>query len=384
MNSSKLIQQCIQNQQKHQTYSPEDAILLIDEVKNFTFTDVKKKEVLIQSGKAHYSSMLSKEALPTEMQMEVFHASLERYKDKIADGVMYLAKEFEIKRKELGYDEIVIVSLIRAGLPLGANIQRYLRKEGVKSVHYGISIIRDKGIDAVAMKAIMREHPNAFITFVDGWIGKGAITRQLKKSCQQLGLQCYLYTLSDPTNDLTNDAPYSQDWLIPFGILGSVVSGLLSRTVYQETPRLHGAIYYDTLEYKATDVTAYYLDVIEQAIKERKEQFNAWYGSENKPVKVLQGNDEPIGVAPRYTEGNILSLCRFIMEHHNVAKINNIKPSIAEATRAVLRRVPEKVLVANKQDPDVALLLDLCKRNDVVVEEFNTTPYRAITIIKNS
>lgn len=384
MNSSKLIQQCIQNQQKHQTYSPEDAILLIDEVKNFTFTDVKKKETLIQSGKAHYSSMLSKEALPTEMQMEVFHASLERYKDKIADGVMYLAKEFEIKRKELGYDEIVIVSLIRAGLPLGANIQRYLRKEGVKSVHYGISIIRDKGIDAVAMKAIMREHPNAFITFVDGWIGKGAITRQLKKSCQQLGLQCYLYTLSDPTNDLTNDAPYSQDWLIPFGILGSVVSGLLSRTIYQETPRLHGAIYYDTLEYKATDVTAYYLDVIEQAIKERKEQFNAWYGSENKPVKVLQGNDEPIGVVPRYTEGNILSLCRFIMEHHNVAKINNIKPSIAEATRAVLRRVPEKVLVANKQDPDVALLLDLCKRNDVVVEEFNTTPYRAITIIKNS
>ena len=96
----------------------------------------------------------------------------------------------------------------------------------------------------------MREHPNAFITFVDGWIGKGAITRQLKKSCQQLGLQCYLYTLSDPTNDLTNDAPYSQDWLIPFGILGSVVSGLLSRTIYQETPRLHGAIYYDTLEYK--------------------------------------------------------------------------------------------------------------------------------------
>lgn len=384
MNSSKLIQQCIQNQQKHQTYSPEDAILLIDEVKNFTFTDVKKKETLIQSGKAHYSSMLSKEALPTEMQMEVFHASLERYKDKIADGVMYLAKEFEIKRKELGYDEIVIVSLIRAGLPLGANIQRCLRKEGVKSVHYGISIIRDKGIDAVAMKAIMREHQNAFITFVDGWIGKGAITRQLKKSCQQLGLQCYLYTLSDPTNDLTNDAPYSQDWLIPFGILGSVVSGLLSRTIYQETPRLHGAIYYDTLEYKATDVTAYYLDMIEQAIKERKEQFNAWYGSENKPVKVLQGNDEPIGVAPRYTEGNILSLCQFIMEHHNVAKINNIKPSIAEATRAVLRRVPEKVLVANKQDPDVALLLDLCKRNDVVVEEFNTTPYRAITIIKNS
>jgi len=80
----------------------------------------------------------------------------------------------------------------------------------------------------------------------------------------------------------------------------------------------------------------------------------------------------------------MLKLCQKIMTQFNVSKLNNVKPSIAEATRAVLRRVPEKVLVKDKNDPDVALLLSLCAKNGVQVEEYDIAPYRAVTIIKNS
>ena len=342
-----MIKQCIENQLKHQTYSPEDAILMVDEIKDFHFTDVKTKERLIQSGQAHYSTMLSKESLPTEMQMEVFEQSLERYKDKIAYGVMYLASNIQMKMNSQKKNEIVLISLIRAGLPLGVSIQRYLRSEGVKSTHYGVSIIRDKGID--------------------------------------LGIRRYFYALSDPTRDLTNDAPYKEDWLIPFGILGSVVSGLLSRTIYQEEPKLHGAIFFDDEEFKKKDVTQHYLKVIDKAILSRKEAFKTWNEQSNQYIlEVLDGNDEPLGIAPKFSEHGILTLCKRIMAQFNVSKLNNVKPSIAEATRAVLRRVPEKVLVKDKNDPDVALLLNLCAKNGVEVGECDIAPYRAVTIIKNS
>lgn len=380
-----MIKQCIENQKKHQTYSPDDVILLVDEIKNFKFTDVQKKEELIQSGKAHYSTMLSKESLPTPMQMAIFNQSLETYKDKIAYGVMYLSSNIQSKLASVKKEEVVLISLIRAGLPLGVSIQRFLKSEGVKSTHYGVSIIRDKGIDEVAMKAIMEAHPKAFIAFIDGWVGKGAITRQLSESCAKLGIPRYFYALSDPTRDLTNDAPYKEDWLIPFGILGSVVSGLLSRTVYQEKPKMHGAIFFDDDDFKKADVTQHYLSVIDQAIQRRKDTFKIWNNNSNQYIMdILEGNDEPLGIAPKFSEFTILELCRNIMKQFNVSKINNIKPSIAEATRAVLRRVPEKVLVKDKQDPDLVLLIELCRKNNVPVEVFDTSPYRAITIIKNS
>jgi hypothetical protein len=40
-----------------------------------------------------------------------------------------------------------------------------------------------------------------------------------------------------------------------------------------------------------------------------------------------------------------------IMGRENVRDVNRIKPGIAEATRAILRRVPNKVLVKDMDDP---------------------------------
>ena len=45
--------------------------------------------------------------------------------------------------------------------------------------HYAISIIRGRGIDEVALSRVLETHPASAIAFVDGWTGKGAITRDI-------------------------------------------------------------------------------------------------------------------------------------------------------------------------------------------------------------
>lgn len=69
---------------------------------------------------------------------------------------------------------------------------------------------------------------------------------------------------------------------------------------------------------------------------------------------------------------------------YGITNINRIKPGIAEATRAVLRRVPEHVLVKRKDDKDVELLVYLTEQRGIKIEEVGETlgQYRAVTIIK--
>ncbi|MEX9938352.1 RNA-binding protein, partial [Providencia rettgeri] len=73
-----------------------------------------------------------------------------------------------------------------------------------------------------------------------------------------------------------------------------------------------------------------------------------------------------------------------LAEQYEVDSINRIKPGIAEATRAVLRRVPDHVFVRQMDDPDVALLVGLAKEKGIAVTEAGDAlgQYRAVTIIK--
>ncbi len=61
-----------------------------------------------------------------------------------------------------------------------------------------------------------------------------------------------------------------------------------------------------------------------------------------------------------------------------------MKPGIAEATRAVLRRVPERVFVTDPADPDLAALVHLTGAAGVPVEPLGDAlrPYRAVTVIR--
>ncbi|MNJ67723.1 Cysteine protease StiP precursor [compost metagenome] len=76
-------------------------------------------------------------------------------------------------------------------------------------------------------------------------------------------------------------------------------------------------------------------------------------------------------------------MVRGLAEQYDISNWNRIKPGIAEATRAVLRRVPDQVLVRDRNDADVQLLIHLTDRAGIEVQEASDLgPYRAVTIIR--
>ena len=54
-------------------------------------TPVDQKEELIQSGKKHYSDMLSQEPAPTQWHLDLFHRALDRGAERLAKEVTQLA-----------------------------------------------------------------------------------------------------------------------------------------------------------------------------------------------------------------------------------------------------------------------------------------------------
>ncbi|MCG3884461.1 cysteine protease StiP family protein [Photobacterium leiognathi] len=347
------------------SYSFNDVEFLLNPIE-MKMTPVEEKETLIQSGAAHYSDMLSQEPEPSEEHLFIFNKATETGAQRLANEVLMLAKALS---KEYVNKPVVLVSLVRAGVPLGVLIHRALKDIGHESYHYGVSIIRDRGIDDKAMRVIEERHGTDSIVFVDGWTGKGAITRQLTESlAERKGYPAKpnLVVLADPCGMAWLSASY-EDWLIPFGILGAPVSGLVSRSVWSSED-YHGCVLCNHLE--AYDCSEQFADKIHE-LQNNCDVIN------NSPLICNNEMNEEL----QQLSTNVIN---FLKERYQVDKINRIKPGIAEATRAVLRRVPDHVLVRNKDDQDVQLLVMLAERKGIVVEELGQAlgQYRAATIIK--
>ncbi len=78
---------------------------------------------------------------------------------------------------------------------------------------------------------------------MDGWTGKGAISSQLEASFRLYSENApKLVVIADPCGRAWLAAS-GEDWLIPSGILGSTVSGLISRTILNEEIKLSGSFH---------------------------------------------------------------------------------------------------------------------------------------------
>ncbi len=215
----------------------------------------EEREESIQKG-IHYSEMLPIEYEPSEEYMELFYKALNTSKRKVAIAVGVVAEQILKKRGHT----IVLVSLARAGTPVGICIKRYLNNVlHVDVPHYTISIIRGRGIDENALRTIQNRYPTKDIVFVDGWTGKGAITKELSTSIDRFNRKegtnysSELAVLADPGYCSTLYGT-REDFLIPSACLNSTVSGLVSRTVLNDTwigkDDYHGAKYYRDLRKK--------------------------------------------------------------------------------------------------------------------------------------
>lgn len=124
------------------SYPAEDVTFLLTPVK-IQPTSVTVKESLIQSGSRHYSEMISAETSPKQEYLELFHKAFNRNRGRLGRDIALLACTMANKKEK----EITLVSLARAGTPIGVMLRRALKIMGKKVKHYSISIIRDRGID---------------------------------------------------------------------------------------------------------------------------------------------------------------------------------------------------------------------------------------------
>lgn len=349
------------------SYAPEDVELLLQRV-SLPTTGVAEKERLIQTGTKHYSEMLSEEAAPTEDYLAIYTDALKANGPRTAAAVVALAKG--IAEQLAG--PITLVSLVRAGLPVGVLLRRALARLGREVHHYGVSIIRDRGLDLVAMAEIKRRHGPDGLIFVDGWTGKGAISNQLTASWAIRGRPAPRLAVLADIGGFAWMAPSQRDWLIPSGILGGVVSGLVSRSVLNDQIRRSGGYHgcTDLSHLAANDVSRTFVETIWDHITSKA----IWDTEPARPTPEAERQDR---------QATIGKLIDTLASRYEITNLNRIKPGIAEATRAVLRRRPYKVYLASSDSPELSALRHLIRRDDLdhQVAPSLTGPYRAVTII---
>jgi len=74
---------------------------------------------------------------------------------------------------------------------------------------------------------------------------------------------------------------------------------------------------------------------------------------------------------------------RLLMNKFSVTDINRIKPGIAEATRVMLRRVPDLLIVNDAINPNTAHLIRIANEKSIEVCVLPDMPFGACALIKD-
>ncbi|HRD66308.1 MAG TPA: tellurite-like stress resistance cysteine protease StiP [Candidatus Competibacter sp.] len=352
------------------SYRAEDAVFLLKPMRLDT-VDVTAKERLIQSGQRHYSEMLAPERMPDPHYLALFGALTERYAGRLAAEILALAGYLAASRPH----EITVVSLARAGTPIGALLVRALRQLGrTDARHYSISIIRDRGIDENALRYILRREKRepAGLAFVDGWTAKGVIGEELRRSLERWNasqperLDEALHVVSD-IGGVADVAATYDDYAIPSGILNATVSGLTSRSILNAAigPHdFHGCVFY--ADFAAHDRSTWFLDQV-------TEQFAGI-----APTVICRDPEKR-----RERRWAMTGFLACLSERYRIGNRNFVKPGVAEATRVLLRRLPGLLLLRDPGAPDVEHLRLLAEQKRVTVAVDPAMPIQATALIKD-
>lgn len=341
------------------SFLKEDVTLLLKDITGLVDPlPTEEREKRIQSG-THYSEMLPLEYKPTEDYIRIYEEALEVFGQNTADAIARVSDKIV---RDKGRD-VVIVSLARAGTPLGILIRRYVRKKyGFECPHYSISIIRDRGIDRNALNYILERHGAECIQFVDGWTGKGAIYNELKRELKFFeGVQDSLAVLADPAG-LTELCGTHDDIMIPSSCLNCTISGLISRTFLRNDiireGDFHGAAFYEEL--RSEDRTYKFIDYIENMFDYEIEPDN------------------------RILASNGMEDVKKLAKMFDIRNINYIKPGIGETTRVLLRRIPWKVVIDEryKKAKELDHIRQLSLEKNVGIEYVHLNNYKCCGLIK--
>ncbi|MEU5087960.1 phosphoribosyltransferase [Streptomyces sp. NPDC021356] len=355
------------------SYAPEEVGWLLQDLSDVTLeAPTEEREEAIQSGGAHYAESLPVEYQPSAQYQELFHAALGASADRIARAVGAVTELVLAERSP----RPVVVSLARAGTPVGVLMRRWAAfRHGLELPHYAVSIVRGRGIDANALRWLAAHHDPADVVFVDGWTGKGAITRELAEAIGQFeqeggaaGFDPEIAVLADP-GACVRTYGTREDFLIPSACLNSTVSGLISRTVLRADlvgPHdFHGAKFYRELT--GADLSNVFLDTVAARFPEVADAVGV-------SVKELLAGDR----APTWAGWTAVER---ISEEYGIHDVNLVKPGVGETTRVLLRRVPWKILARAGAGADLDHVRLLAEQRGVPVEEVAGLPYTCVGLI---
>ncbi|MDQ0796602.1 hypothetical protein QFZ58_005090 [Streptomyces sp. B1I3] len=349
------------------SYAADDVGWLLQDLSDTPLeAPTEEREEAIQSGGAHYAESLPVEYQPTPQYQELFLAALDTSAARIARAVGTVTETILAERGP----RPVLASLARAGTPVGVLMRRWaLHRHGIDLPHYAVSIVRGRGIDANALRWLAAHHDPADVVFVDGWTGKGAITRELAAALAGFdGFDPEIAVLADPGGCVRTYGT-REDFLIPSACLNSTVSGLISRTVLRADlvgpDDFHGGKFYRELA--GADVSGLFIDTVAARFDEVADAVDAG-------AKELIAADR----APTW-EG--WAAVERLSEEYGIHDVNLVKPGVGETTRVLLRRVPWKILAARGAGADLDHVRLLAEQRGVPVEEVDGLPYTCVGLI---
>ena len=355
------------------SYAPEEVGWLLQDLSDVQLeAPTEEREEAIQSGGAHYAESLPVEYQPSARYQELFRTALDASADRIARAVGTVTETVLAERSP----RPVLVSLARAGTPVGVLMRRWAQaRHGLDLPHYAVSIVRGRGIDTTALRWLAAHHDPSDAVFVDGWTGKGAITRELADAVKEFedsdgitGFDPEIAVLADPGSCVKTYGT-REDFLIPSACLNSTVSGLISRTVLRADlvgPNdFHGAKFYRELA--DTDVSVAFLDAVAARFPEIVDAVDA------HTKELLSGDRAPTWEGWAAVER--------ISEEYGIHDVNLVKPGVGETTRVLLRRVPWKILAKAGAGADLDHVRLLAEQRGVPVEEVAELPYTCVGLI---
>lgn len=350
------------------SYAPDEVVFLLRQLRLET-TPLEQRELKIQSGQRHYSEMIGPEDAPTRERLRLFRKCLDTNGTRMARDVATLADALAASAVD---GELTIVSIARAGTPVGVLLLHRLRQTAphLRLVHYSISVIRDRGADLVALNWIMARHAPGSLRFVDGWTGKGTIARELRASLSAwpeapAKLDPGLWVPLDVCGVALFAASH-QDYLIPSTLLGGTISGLVSRSVLPrgEEGQLHRCVSLDHL---------------------RRHDLSPWF---IRTLIALMADIPPsVGMPPNASGGpdrhaEALRCLSEILAMHHLTDANRVKLGIGETVRVLLRRLPQVVCLSpDTHAADAHMIRCLAALRAVPVKTLPGLAFDAVAVI---
>lgn len=314
------------------------------------------------------------EEIPTPGYFALYHGAMEVNCLRVATDVARLAVHLNATTDP--EVPVVLASLARAGTPFGALLVRALRILGRQATHYGVSLIKKYGVDHAALDYIVARHPDAKLYFVDGWTGKGGISRELARSVADYNATRHTQLTDKLTvlADLAGTAGMAvstDDYMVPSAGINAPMNGLISKTYgeHEQMPAgsFHGAYVLEHL--RSWDLSNHFINSVTIAMRTALRQ----------PLR-LAVRPMVTDAVRRDAQARCTGALARVMKEIGTDNEDLVKHGYAETVRAVQRRPMKSLLLRDPSTPQNQPLIALALSLKMSIIASPTLEYECIGI----